>query len=57
MSYALITGASKGIGCAIAKELASRKVNVLLVARSEDLLSDLSADIKRVYGVECFYFV
>lgn len=57
MSFAIITGASKGIGRAIAKELASRKINVLVVARSEDLLADLANEIKTTYGVECFYLV
>jgi len=52
MSFALITGASKGIGKAIAWELASKKINVLLVARSEQLLSELCADIKAKHGVE-----
>jgi short-subunit dehydrogenase len=55
MSYALVTGASKGIGCAIAIELASRKLNVLLVARREDLLAKLAAEIRKTYGVECDY--
>lgn len=55
MSFALITGASKGIGRAIAKELASRKINVLLVARSENAMRELADDIKKQYGVECFY--
>lgn len=56
MSFALITGASKGIGLAIAKELASRKINVLLVARSEDLLAKAAQEIQSQYHVECFYF-
>ena len=37
MKYALITGSSKGIGLAIAEELAKRGINILLVARDEDL--------------------
>lgn len=57
MSYALITGASKGIGRAIAEELASEKINVLLVARSENLLAALANEIEKKYGVQCHYFV
>jgi uncharacterized protein len=56
MSYALITGASKGIGKAIAYELASRKYNVVLVARSESLLQQVAQDIQQRYGVKARYF-
>ena len=55
MNYALITGASKGIGKEMALELASRKCNLLLTARSEDALNTLSSEIKNLYGVECNY--
>ena len=51
MNYAFITGASKGIGRAIAIELAQRNNNLLLTARSEDLLKALAADIQREYEV------
>lgn len=57
MSYALITGASKGIGRAIAEELASRKIDILLVARSENLLAELRNKIEKNYKVRCNYFV
>ena len=50
MSTALITGASKGIGKAIAEELAKRKTDVLLIARSEDLLKETAASLSSTYG-------
>jgi NAD(P)-dependent dehydrogenase (short-subunit alcohol dehydrogenase family) len=40
-STAMITGASKGLGAAFAKELAGRRMNLVLVARSIDTLQDL----------------
>jgi short-subunit dehydrogenase len=52
MEYALITGSSKGIGKAIATELASRGFNVLLVARSEELLQQVAAQIMSRYKVK-----
>jgi short-subunit dehydrogenase len=55
MEYALITGASKGIGRAIARELASRGINVLLIARSEELLEQLSAEVGSRYNVKTDY--
>lgn len=51
MEYALITGASKGIGKAIAANLAARGFNILLVARSEDLLRQEAARIASQYAV------
>lgn len=50
--YALITGASKGIGKSMAIALANRKINLLLIARSGDELSILQSEIKSQYGVE-----
>ncbi|HKR06578.1 MAG TPA: SDR family oxidoreductase [Bacteroidia bacterium] len=55
MSYALITGATKGIGRAIATELASRMYNVLLVARSENLLKEVADELQSKYSAACHY--
>src|SRR4051812_17711527 len=55
MSFALITGASKGIGRAIAREFAARKTDLLLIARSEQLLNELSEELKRSYGIQVYY--
>lgn len=48
----LITGASSGIGYELAKELASRKCDLVLVARSEDKLTQLAQQLKSTYKVE-----
>jgi short-subunit dehydrogenase len=55
MTYALITGGSKGIGKAIAIELAKKKINILLVARSIEQLQEATKKIKDTYGVRADY--
>ncbi|CAM3549601.1 SDR family NAD(P)-dependent oxidoreductase [Flavobacterium chungbukense] len=52
--YALITGASKGIGKSIANELAKQGFPLLLVARSDEELKLLSADLQAKYGINVF---
>ena len=53
MPFALITGASKGIGKAIARDLAARGYDLLLVARSEDLLKETASEITAGSRVDC----
>lgn len=51
MPFALVTGASKGIGKAIAMELASRKKDILLISRNESQLQELSSELIKTFGV------
>lgn len=55
MAYALITGASKGIGLAIAHELARRKFDLLLVARSEALLQEVAQRLATTHGIKASF--
>ena len=50
--YALVTGASSGIGLEVSKNLASKGYNLVLTARRTDLLNDLANDIENQYGVD-----
>lgn len=52
MSTALITGASAGIGAVFAHELATRKTNLVLVARSEDKLNQLAKELRSQHNIE-----
>ena len=52
-STAMITGASKGLGAAFAKELAGRGMNLVLAARSIDTLQDLADSLGAQNGVRC----
>ncbi|MEG3836836.1 SDR family oxidoreductase [Microcoleus sp. MON2_D6] len=51
MPTSLITGASGGIGAAFAAELAKRQHNLILVARSEDKLRQLAAQLQQEFNI------
>jgi short-subunit dehydrogenase len=50
-STALVTGASAGIGASIARELAKRGQNLILVARRKSKLDELAGELTATYGV------
>lgn len=52
MSTALITGASAGLGCEFARQLAARGTNLVLVARRREPMMALAAEIADAHGVE-----
>ena len=55
-SYALITGATSGIGLEISRDLAKRGYNLVLVARTEERLSEISRELIKKYNIKCDYF-
>ena len=50
--WALITGASDGIGKALATGIAAQGINVVLAARSQDKLHILAAELAAAHGIE-----
>lgn len=51
--WAIVTGASSGIGRALAFEFAKGGFNVVLIARNETALSDVAAECSSHFGVDC----
>src|SRR5579863_1326874 len=50
--WALVTGASSGIGTEFARQIAASRINLVLVARREALLNEVGLRITRDFGVQ-----
>ncbi|MCF6288123.1 MAG: SDR family oxidoreductase [Proteobacteria bacterium] len=55
--YALITGASAGIGKEFAKQLAEKGWNLVLLARRENILQEYCAMLSCQYNIDAQYYV
>ena len=50
--YALITGGTSGIGAEFASQIAEKGLNLVLVARREDLLETKAIELKQKYNIK-----
>lgn len=55
-TFALITGASSGIGLEISKSLAKRNHNLVLTARRESVLEEEAKKLRNTFGVKVDFF-
>lgn len=55
-SWALIAGASEGLGAEFARQVAARGLHVILVARRQEVLERLAEQLRQDYGVQMRIF-
>jgi short-subunit dehydrogenase len=50
--WAVIAGASEGVGLAFAQALAARQVNVVLLSRRQSVLDELATEMQATWGID-----
>ncbi len=53
--WALITGATSGIGAELTSQIAAKGINIVLVARKEKELADHASSLQKRYGIKTKY--
>ncbi len=53
--WAIVAGASEGLGAAFAEALAKRGLNLILIARRLDKLAELASELGNTYNIEVKY--
>jgi len=51
--WAIVTGASAGLGAHYCRQLAARKLNLVLVARRDEQLQELATELRDSFNVDC----
>lgn len=51
-SWAIVTGASSGLGVEYARQIAAKGLNIVLVARRAELMEKLAQDLEQQYHIE-----
>src|SRR5690242_17968100 len=50
--WAIVAGSSEGLGAAYAEQLARLKLNLILVARRQELLDSLAQQLSNAYNIQ-----
>ena len=56
-NFALITGASSGIGFEISKYLAQKNYNLILISRNKDKLLEMKRNLEKIYDIKCIVII
>lgn len=56
-NYALITGASSGIGFECTKYLAKNGYNLIIIARNKEKLKEMKEHLEKIYDIECVIII
>src|SRR5690554_7268580 len=55
-TFAVITGASQGLGKSFAQELAQKKINLILISLPNEGLSDLCKNFQEQFGIRAVHY-